>query len=314
MTGETPVPPVARMTLALALALAVISSSACFKLDSFVWNGRHCSTVDGSDAALCEDSKVCTPCDEPYPFAAFGIDEAQVAITQTPVDIGGGETNDAWFLDTGSDVTVVYAHGNFAGIEHYINRIALLVNDVGVNVFAIDYRGFGKSSITSEPSEEEFMADAQKARAHVDTLVAEQVAEGSAIAVMGFSAGALGAVEIARTSDNCALVLENPWPSVQVFADDSTFIGMPQSFVTNGAWDNIAKMPEVTEPLLHLHATEDLTVRVELGQRLFTAANDPKEIVIVEGATHGNFGDDVPTTMGAAYGETIAAHIEEHCR
>ena len=205
---------------------------------------------------------------------------------------------------------MVYAHGNFGGIEHYINRVALLVNDVGVNVFAIDYRGFGQSSVTTEPSEEEFMADALAARSQLDTLVNE----GSSIAVMGFSAGALAAVEIARTSENCALVLENPWPNVQVFADDSTFIGTPQSFVTAGAWDNISKMPEVTEPLLHLHATEDLSVRLELGQRLFAAANDPKEIVIVEGATHGNFGNDVPTTMGATYGEKIAAHLVANCQ
>lgn len=296
------------MSRLLVVLFAVLASSACFKLDSFVWNSRHCSTIDGSDVALCADDKVCTPCDEPYPFASFGIDEALV--TQTPVDIGGGETNDAWFIDNGSDVTVLYAHGNFAGIEHYINRLALLVNDVGVNVFAIDYRGFGKSSVTTEPSEPEFMSDAQKARAHLDTLVAE----GSAVAVMGFSAGALGAGEIARTSENCALVFENPWPNVQVFADDSTFIGTPQSFVTDGAWDTIAKMPEVDEPLLHLHATEDETVRLELGQRLFAAANDPKELVIVEGATHGNFGNDVPTTMGALYGETIAAHLDANCR
>jgi alpha-beta hydrolase superfamily lysophospholipase len=288
--------------------VCVIASTGCFKLDSFVWNGRHCSTVDGSDVALCEDSKVCTPCDEPYPFASFGIDETLV--TQTPVDIGGGQTNDAWFINNGSDVTVLYAHGNFGGIEHYINRLALLVNDVGVNVFAIDYRGFGKSSVASEPSEEEFMGDAQKARAHLDSLILAD----SSVAIMGFSAGALGAVEIARTSDNCALVLENPWPSVQVFADDSTFIGTPQSFVTDGAWDNISKMPEVDEPLLHMHATEDLTVRLELGQRLFAAANEPKQLVIVQGATHGNFGDDVPTTMGATYGETIAAHLDANCR
>jgi alpha-beta hydrolase superfamily lysophospholipase len=301
-----------RLLITLMLASC---ASACFKLDSFVWNARHCSTIDGSDVALCEDSKVCTPCDAPYPFASFGIDESRVTITQTPVDIGGGETNDAWFLDQGSDVTVLYAHGNFGGIEHYINRIALLLNEVGggVNVFAIDYRGFGKSSVTTEPTEEEFMSDVQKARASLDAVLEGREAP-SSVAVMGFSAGALGAVEITRTSANCALVLENPWPSVQVFADDSTFIGTPQSFVTDGAWDNIAKMPDVDEPLLHMHATEDITVRLELGQRLFAAANEPKEIIIVEGATHGNFVNDVPTVMADGYGAAIATHLDTNCR
>lgn len=304
-----------RLGLSVA-ALSALStlSSACFKLDSFVWNARHCSVVDGSDVDLCERQKVCTPCDEPYPFAKFGLPADD--IEQRPIDIGGGDSNDAYFVpgSTRSDVTVLYAHGNFASIEHYWNRVALL-HELGVNVFAIDYRGFGKSTVDVEPSEQEFMADVQKARAALaEEGALPAPATAAAIAIMGFSAGALGAVEIARTSDNCALVLENPWPSVQVFADDSTFIGTPQTFVSAGAWDNISKMPEVTEPLLHLHGTEDATVRLELGQRLFAAANDPKQLVVVDGAGHGNFGEDVPTVLGAEYGERIAAHLDEHCR
>lgn len=305
------------MTRALSLLAFVVCTSGCFKLDFFVWNARHCSTVDGNDQALCDEDKLCTTCDEDYPFASFGI--APELVKQTPVPlsagVGGGETNDAYFIEAGpdgqrSDVTVLYSHGNFGSIEHYLNRVALL-HQLGVNVFAIDFRGFGKSTIDVEPTEAEFMADVQAARQRLDVELAERV---SSVAVMGYSAGALGAVEIARTSDNCALVLENPWPNVQVFADDSSFIGVPQSFVTADAWDNIAKMPEIDEPLLHLHGEKDATVRLELGQRLFSAATEPKEIVVIEGAEHGNFGNDVPTVMGAAYGEAIAAHLDARCR
>lgn len=300
---------VAAALVALAVITLVGTGSACFELDSFVLNGRHCSTVTGDDVALCEQRSICSPCDEGYDWASVGIDPA--VVTQTPVAVEGGE-NDAYFIDAGADVTALYAHGNFGGIEHYLNRVGSLFA-MGLNVFPIDYRGFGKSSLEGEPTEEQFMADARAARARLDAVLAERGAS-PAVVVFGFSAGALAAVEIARSSEGCALVLEAPWPSVQALADDSTFVGVPQSFVTDGAWDNVAKMPQVEEPLLHLHGTKDVVVRHELGIELVAAANEPKTSVIVEGAEHGNFGFDLPTAMGAGYAEAILAHVDTFCR
>ena len=134
---------------------------------------------------------------------------------------------------------------------------------------------------------------------------------------MGYSAGALSAVEMAVTNSSCGIVLEAPWPSVQAFADDSTFIGVPGSFVTTGEWDNIAKMARYEQPYLHLHGAADLTVRLELGEELFAgAASERKEFVAVDDAAHGNYlgkdGEipDVAETMGAGpYVEKIAGFI-----
>jgi len=285
--------------------LVVVASSGCIlDMDGFVWNARHCSVVS-RDSDECANRKVCTPCDEPYDFTLFGIDAERV--TQVLVPVGDGETNDAYFIQSNADKTIFYTHGNFGSLEHYMNRVALLAQ-TGANVFAVDYRGFGKSSSTSEPTEVQFMSDIRAARSALDSF------DAGVVVPYGYSAGALGAVEVAVSgAPLCGMILESSWPSVQAFADDSTFIGVPQSFLTTGAWDNIAKMPNVSVPLLSMHGDADDFVREEHGRRVFGAAATPldqKKFITVPGAGHGNFGDDVPTVMGASYLDEINAFLD----
>ncbi len=289
--------------------LALGPALGCVDLDSFVWNPRHCSAVDTApDSYDCAERKLCTPCDAPLPFEAHGVPADHVE--QVPVDVGDGITNDAYLIrgsGARADVMIAYAHGNFGGIEHYLNRVGLLYQ-TGADLFVLDYRGFGKSSTTAEPTEEQFNADLLHARDALRT----HMLEGQRLVLVGFSAGALAATELAVREPPCGLVLENAWPSVQAFADDSTFIGVPQTFLTTGSWSTIAKMAHISAPYLHLHGELDETVRHELGRQVFdAAASDDKRFLLVENAEHGNYGDDVPTVMGPAYLETIEAFLDE---
>lgn len=300
------------------VVVVVIAASAtgCFDLDSFVWNPRHCSKLED---ATCEAKNMCTACGDDLPFANFGIDPARA--TRHPVALDDGETNDSWFVasDGGplSDVTLVFSHGNFGGIEHYLNRVALLLQ-TGANVYAVDYRGFGDSSTDAEPTEAQFLKDTQAARAGVPEILQEHGASTSAIVIAGYSAGALSAVEMAVSDSSCGMVLEAPWPSVQAFSVDSTFVGVPGSFVTTGNWDNISKVRSYEQPYLQFHGTLDLTVRVELGKDLFdNVGSEVKEFVAVEGATHGNFlgkpgeEEDVPAILGEdVYVEKVTTFLD----
>jgi len=318
---------------ALALSSSLLSS-ACFDLDSFVMNPTHCSVGYTDDQ--CTLKKMCTPCDEAYPFADFGL-PADTA-TRHPIELADGERNDAWFFPagadgplSGTDVTIVFSHGNFGSLEHYLNRVGLLWA-TGANVFAVDYRGFGQSSSTAEATEAEFMDDARRAWAFVpDVLAAHGLDPAQPLAIYGYSAGALSAVEmaVAELSDPevagpCTLILEAPWPSAQRFTDDSSFIGVPGSFVTTGAWDNITKLQHYSRPYLQLHGVVDLTVRVELGREVFDVVESPdKQLVEVAGAAHGNYlfvdedtvERDVPAVLGEAeYRDLLVRQIGNDCR
>jgi len=316
----------------VAFALVgVLPLAGCFDLDSFVMNPKHCSVGYSEDD--CGKKKLCTPCGEDLPFADFGVPAELV--TRTPIALDDGETNDAWFIaaDPASslrDVTVVFSHGNFGGLEHYLNRAALLWR-AGVNVYAVDYRGFGQSSDVREATEAQFMNDTRVAFAGVPAVLeAQGLSPSSPVGLYGYSAGALSAVEMAvqPTPDGgggvCSLILEAPWPSVDTFARDSTFIGVPGSFLTTGPWDNIAKMRTYGGSYLHLHGSEDTTVRQTLGRELFDAAGTTaKRFVGVDGAAHGNFIEgiddnvelDVPAVLGtAAYLDLITAQLGGDCR
>jgi pimeloyl-ACP methyl ester carboxylesterase len=296
-------------------APAVFGAVACFSLDPFVWNPTHCTNIDpASDECALKD--LCTPCGQRLPFSKYGI--ADERATQHPLALDDGQTNDAWFLaaDPGlggparAALTVVYSHGNRGGIEHYMNRVALVWR-TGVNVLAVDYRGMGQSSDPAEPTEEQFRADTAAAvRALPGILAAHGLPADGPVIVAGYSAGALSAVAMVTGDvqvNHCGLVLEAPWPSVQAFANDSTFIGVPGSFLANGTWDNDSLLRQYTGPYLHLHGTRDETVQIGLGRKTFAAvASTDKELIEVEGAAHGNFlgerGDgvlaDVPATLG----------------
>ncbi len=323
-----------RVMLSATLVVAV-ASAGCFDLDSFVMNPRHCSVGYSDDE--CQKKNLCTPCGEDYDFEAMGIPQALA--TRHPIALDDGEENDAWFVAADperrgglSDVTIVYSHGNFGGIEHYLNRVALLWQ-TGANVLAVSYRGFGQSSDPSEATEAQFMADVASAWSAVPGIVSSHDLDGDRpVAVAGYSAGALSSTEMVRidaTADDgeggrvCALLHEAPWPSVEAFTRDSTFIGVPGSFVSAGGWNNIDKMATYTRAYLHLHGTDDLTVRETLGRELFANTGSPdKTFVSVEGAAHGNFipgkddsvEADVAAVLGDGYHDLVTDFFSQHCR
>jgi pimeloyl-ACP methyl ester carboxylesterase len=303
--------------LRLVVTAGLVAGAGCVaSLDGFVWNGRHCETVDvtGFD---CEAKDMCTKCGEPLPFEKYGVPAGRAV--RHPIPLPDGETNDAWFLPADptlggperAQLTVVFSHGNFGGIEHYMNRAALLWK-AGVNVFAVDYRGMGQSSDANEPSEEQFRADTAAAVAFLpEVLAAQGLPPDGKVIVAGYSAGALSAVAMATGDDaapTCGLLLEAPWPSVQAFSDDSTFIDVPGSFLANGTWDNDTRLSTYEGPYLQLHGTDDETVRLVLGRRTFGRVKSAdKELVVVDGAAHGNWlgerGDGNKKDVAAVLGE-----------
>jgi uncharacterized protein len=280
------------------VALLLLSSSACVAdLDSFVNNPRHCSLVGPETCAdqPNRDRRFCTPCDEPYPWDDFGMPGD--AVVDVEVALSDGETNVAHFVPSSGarpDLTILYGHGNFGGVEHYLNRIGLLY-ETGANLFVVEYRGYGKSSDTNEPTEEQTYDDAVRTRDALDGIE-----DAGAIMLYGFSVGTFSILEMAVRRPTCGLFLEAPIASAQQFADKSTKVGLPSSFVTTGVYDNVAKIPALDAPLLVVHGTADDFIPIEDGEALFAAAPEPKEFVPVPGAGHGNHGFDVPTALGKA--------------
>ena len=60
----------------------------------------------------------------------------------------------------GSNITLLWFHGNAGNITHRLNNIEML-KPLNLNIFIFDYRGYGKSK--GEPNEEGIYLDSQAA-------------------------------------------------------------------------------------------------------------------------------------------------------
>lgn len=104
-------------------------------------------------------------------------------------------------------------HGNAGNIGHRLPIARVLANDLGCNVFMLQYRGYGKS--TGDPDEKGMNVDAQTG---LDYLRGREDLSKSKMVVYGQSIG--GAVGIQLVSNNlqkgviAGLILENTFLSI----------------------------------------------------------------------------------------------------
>jgi fermentation-respiration switch protein FrsA (DUF1100 family) len=192
-----------------------------------------------------------------------------------------------WFLPAplrrSPDFTILLCHGNAGNISGRLDRAALLLGRLGVNVFLFDYRGYGRSE--GRPSEEGTYRDAVAAHRY---LVEERGVGAKRLILFGESLGAAVAIELARREKAAALVLEAPFTSIADMARVAyPFLG-PFASLVRTRYDNLRKIPEVALPLLIFHARRDPVVPFEQGEALFRAAREPKTFVPLENAGHAD--------------------------
>lgn len=217
--------------------------------------------------------------------AWWGFNGAAYPFDEHWIPIGGdGERLHAWWLkaDNPSAPVMLYLHGarwNLTGSVTRIDRWKKL----GYSVLAVDYRGFGQSTNIA-PTEEHSYQDAEAAWEYLGRL-----APGRKRFIVGHSLGGAIAVELARRHpDAGGLVLEATFTSVRGMVEHSAWGFLPVGLILTQNFDALAKIGEVKVPVLITHGTRDSIVPVEMGERLYAAANAPKRFIRVEGAGHHN--------------------------
>ncbi|MBO6890602.1 MAG: alpha/beta fold hydrolase [Roseibium sp.] len=174
--------------------------------------------------------------------------------------------------------TVLYFHGNSGNLSTRWKRFKQIL-DSGYGLYAPGYRGYAGSE--GSPSEAALVADALE---HFDRLADS----GAEIIVHGESLGSGVATAVAaQRADAGLLVLEAPYTALVDMAS-AQYPWLPVDFLMKDKMLTRERLPSVTAPVLILHGTEDWVIPVEHGRRLFEIANDPKELVIVEGIGHSD--------------------------
>ena len=203
-----------------------------------------------------------------------------------------------WYVPGSRDVTFLWFHGNAGNISHRLSNLKVMHDELAVNIFIFDYRGYGQSRGT--PGEQGTYLDAKAALDYLRTR--EDVSE---IVYYGRSLGGALAVDLAVREPPRGLVLESSFPSVPYLARMSgAFAPLRQLLRTK--YDSAAKVPNIQAPLLQLHGDVDDTVPLEAGRALFEAANTPKEFYVISGADH----NDTYIVGGWAYWEKLREFID----
>ena len=178
-----------------------------------------------------------------------------------------------YLLNPKAAYTILYSHGNAADIGN-LRPLLEVVRDMGFNVFAYDYQGYGTSE--GEPSEKNACEDVEAA---YDYLVTTVGIPADRIISYGQSLGGAMAIDLAAKKPVAALVVESSFTTafrvitrIPIFPFDK--------------FSNLGKMEKVQCPVLILHGKQDSIVGVEHGQRLFDNAAEPKRLILVERAGH----------------------------
>lgn len=159
-------------------------------------------------------------------------------------------------------------------------------------MLAIDYRGYGRSE--GSPSERGLYRDSTAA---YEWLRAKGYPP-RRIFLHSESLGSAVAVELAARVPCAGVILEAPFSSGQAMAGRVLPLIGPLVF---RGFDSLARIRNVRVPLLFIQGTRDEVVPIELGRRLYAAANQPKAFWEIPAAHH----NDILETAGPAYREKL---------
>jgi uncharacterized protein len=208
---------------------------------------------------------------------------------------GGLEFEDAWF--TAADgaplhgwyvpcenarAAVLFCHGNGGNLSHRVDALKMLHRHAGVAVLIFDYRGYGRSK--GKPSEAGCLADARAARGW---LAAREKIPESRVVLLGESLGGAVAVDLAAHDGARALVLESTFSSLPDVAAYHYWF-LPVHLLMRTRFDSLAKIGHFHGPLLQAHGDADTIVPLEFGRKLFDAAHQPKQFLLIRGHDHND--------------------------
>src|ERR1700737_3407584 len=96
-----------------------------------------------------------------FPTAAYEAAPEDFGLRAETLEIpsADGVRLAGWWIRGGGTSALLYFHGNGGNVSHRLERTKMLVDSLGLDVFLLDYRGYGKSSGT--PSEPGLGADGE---------------------------------------------------------------------------------------------------------------------------------------------------------
>jgi hypothetical protein len=200
-----------------------------------------------------------------------------------------------------SIAALLMCHGNAGNVSDRWQWLEMLHAQVPAHLFIFDFRGYGRSEGT--PTEEGCYRDAVAAFKWLTERHPE-----IPIIVHGHSLGSAVGIELVRRLPRRAaagLILESSFTNAADMAR-LLFGPIPLHVLTSMKWASDEKISAITIPKLFLHGEQDTIIPLRLGQKLFAAAVEPKEFVVLPNTDH----NDTFIAGGKTYYQAIRKFIE----
>jgi uncharacterized protein len=185
-----------------------------------------------------------------------------------------------WIPNDKAKFTFLAFHGNAGNIADRAGVYEFL-RDIPANVFAVEYRGYGRSM--GRPTEEGFYRDAETAFKY---LVSTRGTDPKTILSFGQSLGTAVAAHLAAQHEVGEVVLEAPFPSAARIARRIFWFLPGIGLLVHSQFDTEARLKEITAPIFIVHCNQDPVVPYQLGQEVYNAARPPKNFLEIDGYCH----------------------------
>ena len=208
----------------------------------------------------------------------------------------------SWVIPAAGDspgLWLVICHGNAGNLSEFDRPVHYAgLRQLGLNLLAFDYRGYGESG--GAPSEAGLHRDADAAYRY---LTNQRGIPASRIILFGHSLGSAVAVDLASRVPTAGLIVEGAFTSATDRGQE-LYPYIPVRWIAKSRFSSVAKISRITVPKLFLHANGDEVIPLAHGRRLYEAAPPPKTFVEL----HGGHGDAFDVDSARYFG-SIASFL-----
>jgi len=183
--------------------------------------------------------------------------------------------------------TILFFHGNGEIVADYAD-LGPYYQQMDVNFFPVDYRGYGRS--TGMPTVSAMMDDCHEALTFAENHLRQGGYSGPLV-VMGRSLGSASALELAESYPERidGLIIESGFafalPLLQLIGIDTESLGVSEA----DGFSNFTKIEGFAKPTLIIHAEFDHIIPFSNGKYLYdNSPAEEKHLLMIPGANHND--------------------------